>query len=187
MDSLPNVNTVYSPPRQSLMMWVIVWGAVAVSALFHIFATLGASLRVGRLSVVPTYDDVSYLVDGLHRLKAFDVAGFRGLFSSLAIEPAHAPLTTITATIGFALTPGEAVGSYALGGVWVILFLALAAILLKEMPRLTLAGILLAFLAVPALGSLISEFRPDLSWGLLTGFAGMLLLSTNVLNTKSST
>ena len=41
------------------------------------------------LSVVPTYDDVSYLVDGLHRLKAFDVAGFRGLFRSLAIEPAH--------------------------------------------------------------------------------------------------
>jgi hypothetical protein len=36
-------------------------------------------------SVVPTYDDVSYLVDGLHRLKA----GFRGLFRSLAIEPAH--------------------------------------------------------------------------------------------------
>jgi len=68
---------------------VIVWGAVAVSAFFHILATLGASLRVGRLSVVPTYDDVSYLVDGLHRLKAFDVAGFRGLFRSLAIEPAH--------------------------------------------------------------------------------------------------
>jgi hypothetical protein len=87
-------------------------------------------------SVVPTYDDVSCLVDGLHRLKAFDVAGFRGLFRSLAIEPAHAPLTTITATIGFALTPGEPLGTYALGGVWVILFLALAAILLKEVPRL---------------------------------------------------
>jgi hypothetical protein len=61
-------------------------GAVAVSAFFHILATLGASLRVGRLSVVPTYDDVSYLVDGLHRLKASDVAGFRGLFRSLAPE-----------------------------------------------------------------------------------------------------
>jgi hypothetical protein len=107
MDSLPNGNTVYSPPRQSSMMPVIVWGAVAVAALFHIYATLGASLRVGRLSVVPTYDDVSYLVDGLRRLKAFDAAGFRGLFRSLVIEPAHAPLTTITATIGFALTPGE--------------------------------------------------------------------------------
>jgi len=112
------------------MTLVIVWGAVAVSALFHILATLGASLHVGRLSVVPTYDDVAYLVDGLHRLKAFDEAGFRGLFRSLAIEPAHAPLTTITATIGFALTPGSSIGTYALGGVWVILFLALAAILL---------------------------------------------------------
>ncbi len=130
MDSLPNGNAVYSPPRQSSMTLVIVWGAVAVSALFHILATLGASLHVGRLSVVPTYDDVAYLVDGLHRLKAFDEAGFRGLFRSLAIEPAHAPLTTITATIGFALTPGSSIGTYALGGVWVILFLALAAILL---------------------------------------------------------
>ncbi len=84
MDSLPNGNAVYSPPGQSSMMPVIVWGAVAVSALFHILATLGASLHVGRLSVVPTYDDVAYLVDGLHRLKAFDEAVFRGLFRSLA-------------------------------------------------------------------------------------------------------
>src|SRR6266699_3446241 len=52
---------------------------------------------------------------------------------------------------------------------------------------LILGGILLAFLAVPALGSVISEFRPDLSWGLLIGFTGMLLLLTNLLNAKSST
>lgn len=180
--AVPASNDQVSPSETrpaSRAEW-IGWGVLGLLALFHVFAVLGASLRGGRLSVTPTYDDVAYLVEGLLHLDALESGGFRKLMVSFAHEPPHAPLNTLLATTGFALVPGNRLGAYLMDGIWVFLTLYLGVLLLRPAPRLMMAGLLTALLAIPIMGLVVSEFRPDLSWGLLTGFVSLILLTTDL-------
>ena len=47
---------------------------------------MGYLVRDGRLSIVPIYDDVAYLVDGLKRLAVLDRSGER-----ISTGPGHKP------------------------------------------------------------------------------------------------
>src|SRR5436305_7008768 len=151
----------------------LAWWILASVALFHIVATLAFSLRAGRLARVPFYDDVSYLLDGLGRLKAYDAAGLWGILGSFLRDPPHAPITSLLASLGFALTPNEPLGAYALSGVWVLLVLGLIADMLRHLPSLTRVAVLCPLIAVPMLSTVVGLFRPDASWGLLTGCAAI--------------
>ncbi|RYF45617.1 MAG: hypothetical protein EOO27_41010, partial [Comamonadaceae bacterium] len=63
----------------------------------HVVAVMSYLLRDGRLSMVPIYDDVVYLVDGLDRLALLDRHGFpRFLYDLLFAHPPHAPLVALT-------------------------------------------------------------------------------------------
>jgi hypothetical protein len=159
----------------------VIWAALGMLTLFHIVATLSYSLRRGRLSVVPYYDDVSYLLDALERLKAFDVSGLWGFLWSLIAQPPHAPLTAIITTLGFAITPNNRLGSYALAGLWVLPALALAASFLRGLPKMTRAGVICSVLALPMLSLVVGSIRPDTSWGLLAGCAAVILATTDLL------
>ena len=159
----------------------LAWSVLAVLALFHVLATLGYSLRAGPLSIVPLYDDLAYLLDALDRLKAFDGAGLFGLAHSLIDAPPHAPITAVVATLGFALTPNDRFGGYALCGVWVFAVLMLGAHILRGLPSMTRAGLLCALLAVPMMSLLVATIRPDASWGLLTGCTATIVATTNLL------
>jgi glycosyltransferase involved in cell wall biosynthesis len=148
--------------------------------LFHLAATLGYSARLGRLSIVPYYDDVTYLVDALDRLKAFDRDGLLGLLRTFIREPPHAPITALIAAFGFAVTPDNRLGAYALGGAWVLLILALTAYILRRLPSASRAGVFCCVLALPILSLLIGSIRPDTAWGLLTGFVATILATVNL-------
>src|SRR5205814_3942003 len=60
-------------------------------------------------------------------------------------------------------------------GVWVLLVIGLMADMLRHLPSLTRMAVLCPLIAVPMLSTVIGLFRPDASWGLLTGCAAIAL------------
>ncbi len=157
--------------------------ALAVFALlvaFHCVAVLGFVVRHGRLAVVPLYDDASYLSDGYQRLSAFDQHGLPGLGATLLRDPPHAPYESAVAALGYAITPGSALGAYVLNAGWVLVFLALGWRMLTGIPPLMRLGLLAAGLSIPMLATVIGSFRPDIYWGLTTGAVAVILATQGV-------
>ena len=85
------------------------------------------------------------------------------------------------------LTPGEPAGAYALSALWVLAVLALAAYLLRGLAPLARAGVLCAVVALPILNTVIGVFRPDISWGLVTGATATILATTDLLGSSRRT
>ncbi|MDM0122290.1 hypothetical protein [Variovorax arabinosiphilus] len=155
-------------------------GAVFCVCLFHVLAVMGYLVREGRLSMVPVYDDVTYLIDGLSRLAVLDRAGIGGFVADLRAHSAHAPFMAATSAFGFLLSGGAVWGPYLLNSLWVFLVAALALQALRDIPVKSRVGIVVALIAVPLFGAAIAEFRPDPVWGLLVGFSVVLLVSVDI-------
>ena len=58
-------------------------------------------IRAGRLTLVPIYDDVSYLNDAISRLTYLDAGGILGFLRSFTFMPAHSPVLAVIGTLGF--------------------------------------------------------------------------------------
>ncbi len=140
-----------------------------IFALTAIITTTGLhqSLRTGRLSVPPLYDDVSYFAAAAQWLANLSS---RSISASLyALLDQHAPFATWTAIVGFLLTPDSYVGHYAINFLFVGGFLLGIARLAWHAPPITVAACLIGTACVPMLTQTIAEARPDLSWGLALG------------------
>lgn len=131
--------------------------------------------------MVPIYDDVGYLIDGLQRLAVLDRAGIAGFLLDLGARPAHAPLTAVTATFGLMVSGGAAWGPYFLSAVWVLALVMLGYFVLRGAALWSRVGILTAILAAPLFGHVLAEFRPDPVWGLLVGLAMGLSAAQDLL------
>lgn len=143
-------------------------------------------VRGGRLSIVPIYDDVVYLIDGLSRLAVLDRMGIAGCLVDFFYHPAHAPLMALTSVLGLLLSAGAAWGPYLLNSAWVLLILVLGLVALRRSSPWVRVAILVAMLAVPMFGSVLAEFRPDPVWGLLVGFTMIVLASTDIAGMRPS-
>jgi hypothetical protein len=180
--SLPQIHPA-SPPKEP-PRWTKFEGTVAICfgalVLFHCVAVLSFSARHGRLAMVPFFDDVVYLNDGIKRLDAFDRRGVAGLALSFLRDAPHAPYSSLLATVGFVITPKNMLGPYALNAIWVVIFLALIRYLVRGLPKLTQIGLMIASLAVPMLANVMGSFRPDTYWGLITGAVAIILATTDL-------
>jgi hypothetical protein len=135
---------------------------------------LQLSRQIGRLSRPATYDDVVYLLEGIDLYDAFQIHGPPALFETLL--HAHAPTQTFLAFLSFVIFGPQLWSAYALNTVLVLLLAAIALYVSNGLPRLPRAIILLAALSTPLAANLVAEFRPDLYWGIATGFAVFLIL-----------
>ncbi|OUM02053.1 hypothetical protein A8M77_13165 [Variovorax sp. JS1663] len=150
--------------------------------LLHVAGIMSYLLRDGRLSIVPIYDDVVYLIDGLRRLAVLDRQGIVGFLSDYVYaQPPHAPLVTLTSVLGLLLSAGAPWGPYLLNAGWILLVLLLGRFALRHANQWTRIGILVAALAIPMFGFVLAEFRPDPVWGLLVGFAVIVSASTDLI------
>jgi hypothetical protein len=154
--------------------------AVLFICLFQVIAVMGFLVRGGRLSIVPIYDDVVYLIDGLRRLAVLDRAGIGGFLLDFYSHPAHAPFTAMAGAFGFLMSGGAVWGPYLLNAAWVFIVAGLALSALRHLNPWSRAGIVIAILAAPMFGSVLAEFRPDPVWGLLIGFSLALMASINL-------
>lgn len=161
-------------------------GAFFSLVLFHVAAVMGRIVREGRLSLVPIYDDVTYLVDGMSRLAVLDRSGIGGFVADLHAHPAHAPFMAVTSTFGFLLSGGAVWGPYLLNSLWVFFAAGLVLLVLQDVELKSRIGIAVALLAAPLFGFAIAEFRPDPVWGLLVGLSAALLVTVDIAQASRS-
>ncbi len=142
---------------------------VLLLAAIVTYESIKLSFKVGRLSVPPVYDDVSYFVEASRWMA--DV-GTRSPGANLyALLNQHAPFSTLTTVIGFKLFPDSYVGPYAANSVTLAAFLLGIAYLIRHLSLINIATCLIATACVPVLSETIAEARPDLPWGLAMGIA----------------
>jgi hypothetical protein len=140
-------------------------GLTAVTA----FLSLRLAKQIGRLSVPPLYDDVSYFVDAAKWLDAVQINGIAANLGGLLHQ--HAPFSTLTAIIGLILVPDGYVGPYAINAVILLAFLLGIAHLTWRRPFVDIATCLVAAACIPVFWHTMTEARPDLPWGLALGLA----------------
>jgi hypothetical protein len=144
---------------------------VLVSLLTTLLTYVGirASLRFGRLSIPPTYDDVVYFLSAAKWMSAWPARSVAGSLHALLGE--HAPFSTITAVAGFLLTPDSYVGHYAINAVVIATFMFGIAALVWESNLLDIFICLGGVACFPLMVQVVNEARPDLPWGLVSGLA----------------
>lgn len=164
----------------------LAFGAFFSLVLFHVAAGMGRLVREGRLSLVPVYDDVTYLVDGMTRLAVLERSGIGGFIADLHAHPAHAPFMAVTSAFGFLLSGGAVWGPYALNSLWVFFAAGVVLLVLRDLDLKSRLGIAVALLAAPLFGFAIVEFRPDPVWGLLVGLCAALVVTVDIAQASRS-
>ena len=157
----------------------------AVAAVVFTIVVVQWSARVGRLAHEATYDDVVYFLDGLRRVRVFEVHGSAAGLWDLLSTPPHSPLSTLLALGSFALFGvHEAAPYYANGlAVLALLLLSLRAAVPQSRPG-TLA-VLLATLCIPFSFWAVHEFRPDFFSGLATAASALFAFEATAVTSPA--
>jgi hypothetical protein len=129
-----------------------------------------------------THSDVNYLIDGIRRLLYIEVNGFWAELRHLYSDPMHAPISGYEAALGFYLFGFNDWAPYLCNIVYVLIFLATCAYLLRGTPNLVTVAILLAVAGAPLTFTTVSEFSPELPLGLFTALGALLASRIRLLD-----
>ena len=145
-----------------------------VSGVF-VYRSILESFAHGRLATEPNYDDVGYFYSGALLLQAFRSGH---IFEAL-ISYMHSPFSVLLAAASFAIWGAQDWAPYAGNMLVVISYLLALCYFLRPLPLGVQMGLLLAFLSLPFATMAVVEFRPDLVWATLVGFAAIYLCCTD--------
>ncbi|MDI1265772.1 MAG: hypothetical protein PS018_21215 [bacterium] len=161
-----------------LRIGTIVAVVVFLAAIIACFS-LARSFEVGRLSVPPAYDDVSYFQSAASWLA---LAPTRSVTSSIyGLLDQHAPFTILVSAVGLAWIPKGYAGPYILNAFVIAAFLLGIARLLKHSSLVNVVTCMVAVASIPMLAQTVAEGRPDLPWGLAIGLAVGGIVSRPIL------
>jgi glycosyltransferase involved in cell wall biosynthesis len=148
---------------------------VVLSLIVSIIAgtsSLLYSYNSGRLSQQLSYDDVTYIIDAGGRIRDGD--WFFGVFSS----PPHSPYQTLLSVLGIKIFGFHDFSPYILGAVSFVILLTLFAYSLPIGKRHSFyISFILSFSSIGYFG--FTEFRPDLSYALVTAIGLVYLIQKN--------
>ncbi|PPE79733.1 hypothetical protein C3941_11605 [Kaistia algarum] len=149
----------------------LVLGLVVLFA-FVLERNLAFSLLQSRLATIPRYDDVGYLLDGISRLNFHLANSFGDFWSNVLASPPHAPVSTLTAMLGFALFGQEISSAYIANGWILAAYVAVLAVVSRPLASVSARLLFVAtFLVAPVCHAMITEFRPDMAAGLVFAVA----------------
>ena len=154
-------------------LFVMIVFVLLVSGTF-VYRSLIESFAHGRLASEPNYDDVTYLYSGTQVLHAFRSGAIVETLTSYM----HSPFSILLAAISFAIWGAKDWAPYAGNVVVVLCYLLALRHFLRRLPLGTQMGLLLAFLSLPFATMAVVEFRPDIMWATLVGFASVYLSTT---------
>lgn len=160
----------------------------AVSILLGLLAISSAlerSAAVGRLSLPPYYDDIAYVISGFELYSLYVNEGFSAVFLPLLHQ--HAPFQSLLAMMGdflFGVGPWSA---YLANGFLAIGIIVVLLVFTRALPAIARFAIIVYVLSLPLIGNLVTEFRPDIFWGILCGIAIYLILSPTFLRSPVHT
>lgn len=164
--------------ERALKRAFIIDGFIAFGlALCFTLLSVKVSLQGGRLSVPPTFDDISYFEDAARRLLTLQQEGLRDFLQGFITSPPHSPLVTCTSLAGFMLFGIQPWAPYLLNVIWLFLLLLGLRAAFTGLPRHAYLAAALATLAWPLAGYLVLEARPDIVCGFATAFSCLLILS----------
>lgn len=162
--------------------WLI--GTVVLLGIAFAANALHLSAYWGILAIPPTYDDVGYLLSGFDLFEAGRTSSVGALLAELLHH--HAPLQSAVAFVGYRLFGVNQWAAYQVNGVLLVAFTLGVLWLTRSLGAMSRLSLLVIVLATPFTTNLVTEFRPDLFWGLLCGFAVLVLLHPNLLDPDST-
>lgn len=142
------------------------------------------SMRHGRLIVFPTYDDVTYISDGLGRLQTFYKAGPATVLQGYRHDPPHAPYSTVVSFFAFAIFGAHDWAPYAANVLLILGYFGFADYLLKGVPLWQKLVAFLLLASFPLLSWSVQEFRPDHVSALLLAMGLIMILRRPWINSS---
>ena len=144
---------------------------------FTIFSVL-RSFEKGRLGNIPNYDDVTYFMSATDLVQSVKQEGFSGLLDFLSRDGLHSPYSTGLASLSYFICGFHDFAPYAANGVVVAAYLCGLGYFLRNCSTLAFSLVLWMFLMLPFATMAVVEFRPDLAWATVTGFAAVFALTS---------
>lgn len=154
---------------------------LVVLAVGFTLLCVAESRRVGRLVSAPVYDDVVYFYQGALLLDAVRTDGLRGGWRCITERGLHSPYATFLAAASYAALGWKDAAPYYGNGVLVAAYLAGIGWLFRRLSTGAWVASLLLFLTPPMITMAVVEFRPDVAWGLVTGFGVVLIVTSEEL------
>lgn len=150
-----------------ILQKLVLWAGLAVMLVLMVRHNIDWSLKDGRLATVPRYDDITYLNDGTRRLAIAKASGIGAFLEDFFQWPAHAPMSTLTAMLGFELFGPGAKSAY-LANAWIFAaYIAVMAYISRPLKNVLARLLFVAvWLFAPVGQAIITEFRPDMAAGL---------------------
>ena len=144
-----------------ILTWIVLAACVTL-------ATVQFSLRRGRLTLAPGFDDVGYMGDGAERARIYWESGPQALANNLKTYPPHSPFSTMMATAAFLIFGIHDWAPYIMNGILVVAFLWIADHLLRGLKFWQKLIAIFFLLSVPLIVCSVYEFRPDIPCALIT-------------------
>jgi hypothetical protein len=169
--------------------WREFWGVLillvisSTVSIFVISTALINSLRSGRLSVPPDYDDVTYLFWSqlvLHAAPHQSVSA-----TAYQLIDQHSPLTTLFGFIGYSFVKSGDLGPYIAAASHLVFFFFACVLLIRRLPVTAVIGIACAIGAILALRNFATEFRPEPAWASLTAVSVIALFAMDLFSGSS--
>ena len=139
----------------------------------------------GKLAIIPYFDDVAYMHDGLVRINKLYTGGWIGLAADYWNNPPHAPFSMFAAVLAFAIFGIHDWAPYAFNGVIVVALLAAVDWICSGLALWKRVLFYLMAVSLPVAGQAVTEFRPDVASSLCAA-TGALVLATRSLTQSSS-
>jgi hypothetical protein len=152
---------------------VMIAFVLLVSGIF-VYYSLIESFAHGRLASEPNYDDISYFYAGTRILQALRA----GYFTQALASYMHSPFSVLLAATSYAIWGAKDWAPYAGNVVIVACYLLALCYFLRHLPVGVQMGLLFIFLSLPFATMAVVEFRPDIMWATLVGFAAVYLSTT---------
>src|SRR5262249_18260790 len=137
------------------------------------------SAYIGRLSIPVTFDDVGYILRGYTLYKLLLADEKLELLAQLLRE--HAPLQSALSLAAYYVFGPKEWSFYAINGFLVLALIAGVLWITSPLALLPQIAIAIVVLCTPVTANLVTEFRPDLWWGFLCGFAAYLIFDPRFL------
>jgi len=153
------------------------YAAIVVSSLLMsaiaVYTALQLSAVDGRLAAPPQYDDANYLEEGFDAYEALR----NGLpLAVMDFNRHHAPLQSLAAAAGYSIAGVGPWGAYLVNGLGVLILVGVILAITRQVNPVAQLVVVTYVVTLPLFGNLVTEFRPDLFWGLACGGTIYLIL-----------
>lgn len=149
---------------------------VVTAALLLAAAAMSRSFYDGRMASPVTHNDVNYFLIGIRHVVMLRQHGILAIVRDFLHGVEHAPIASYQAMLAYLIFGINDLAPYASNLVYVLIFLGVAAYLMRDCPPVVLVAGMATVIAMPLTSSTLTEFAPELVCSLFTAIGALLML-----------